>query len=124
MARPNAIWGLAAAVLLAAGPGPLLAVPTPTELLRSSRGRATNFARVYAERLNGGLGAYRTATCMHNRDGGDCLLRVDDQGFLFRFPGGPPGWEQLGEDPTVETELLITPDGRALVELIYNGAPR
>jgi hypothetical protein len=115
---------VAAGFLLMATLPPAQAVPTPIEQLLVSRGRATNFARIYAERLNGGLGVYRTASCMHQRDGGECLIRVDDEGFLFRFPGGTPGWQQLGESPTVETELLIDPDGRALVELIYNGSPR
>jgi len=99
---------------------PLLEVET----IRSSRGRAANFARVYAERLNGGLGIYRTASCMHQRDGAECLIVSDADGYRFRFLGGPPGWEQLGLAPTVETELLISPDGRDVVETIYNGPPR
>ena len=94
------------------------------ESIRSSRGRAANFARIYAERLNGGIGSYRTASCMHRRDGAECLINSDAEGYRFRFLGGPPGWEQLRLAPTVETDLLISPDGREVVTVNYNGYPR
>lgn len=105
-------------------PEPAAMPPLPVETIRASRGRAANFARVYGERLNGGLGIYRTAACMHQRDGAECLITSNEEGFLFRFLGGPPGWEQLGLPPSVETELLISPDGREVVEVIYNDSPR
>jgi hypothetical protein len=90
----------------------------------TARRRAVNFARIRAEAINGGLTVYRTAACMHERYGGSCLVSSSPDGYLFRFLGGPPGWERLGFAPTTETEILIAPDGRSLVELIYNGVPR
>ena len=88
------------------------------------RGRAVNLARMRAEIINGGLGVYRPALCMYERSGGDCLARADAEGLLFRFYGGVPGWAQLGQPPTVETEILIAPDGRSVVSVLYNGPPR
>lgn len=86
--------------------------------------RAANVARMQAERLNGGLGVYRTQSCMHSNRGADCLIRRDGQGYLFRFLGGPPGWQQLGLPATVETEILISADGTRVERVIYNGPPR
>jgi hypothetical protein len=88
------------------------------------RGRAANLARMRAEVINGGLGVYRPALCMYERSGGNCLVRADAEGFLFRFYGGVPGWAQLGLPPTVETEILVAPDGRSVLSVVYNGAPR
>ena len=86
--------------------------------------RAANVARMNAERLNGGLGVYRTQACMHSNRGADCLIRRDRNGYLFRFLGGTPGWQQLGVPATVETEILISPDGTRVERVIYNGPPR
>jgi hypothetical protein len=86
--------------------------------------RAANLARMKAETLNGGLQVYRAAACMHERAGGPCLLTSTDEGYLFRFYGGGPGWQQLGDKPTVETEILVSPDGRTIEQVIYNGPPR
>ena len=127
MGRVLAMVGIGFATTLSAQaqrPEPAAMPALEVEVIRSKRGRAANVARIYAERLNGGLGAYRTASCMHVRGGGECLIVSDDQGHQFRFLGGRPGWEQLGLDPTTETVLLISPDGREIVELIYNGTPR
>ncbi len=128
--------GIATASLLAA-PGPGLATLLPAGPGRPpqtiaqgdatfSGVRALNLARNHAVKLNGGLGVYRPAACMFSTEwsGSECLVRRDATGFLFRFLGGPPGWEQLNLAPTVETEILIAPDGRAVVQLLYNGAPR
>jgi hypothetical protein len=88
--------------------------------------RALNLARNHAVKLNGGLGTYRPAACMFTTEwsGSECLVRRDDTGFLFRFLGGPPAWQQLNLPPTVETEILIAPDGRTVVQVLYNGTPR
>ncbi len=110
--------------------GPVLAQSDPAvppssfEQFPFTRQRATNLARMYAERLNGGLGVYRAALCMHNRGGGDCLIQGDAQGYIFRFLGGPPGWQVLGLPPDRETEIEVSPDGRAIVKVLYNGEPR
>jgi hypothetical protein len=88
--------------------------------------RALNLARNHAVKLNGGLGTYRPAACMFSTEwsGSECLVRRDESGFLFRFLGGPPGWQQLNLAPTVETEILVAPDGRAVVQVLHNGPPR
>lgn len=85
--------------------------------------RAANLARMEAERINGGLGRYFAANCMHQKGGGDCMIRANDQGFLFRFLGGSPGWQVNKQAATVQTEILISPDGRNVVAVQYNGVP-
>lgn len=88
--------------------------------------RALNLARNTGVNLNGGLTVYRPAACMFTSSAPEnpCLVQKNDQGFLFRFQGGPPGWQVLNLPPTRETELLIAPDGRSVSQVIYNGAPR
>lgn len=86
--------------------------------------RAANLARMKAEILNGGLGVYRAAPCMHDQGGGACLVARSGEGFTFRFFGGKPGWQQEGLPPTVETEILVAPNGRSIERVIYNGPPR
>ena len=86
--------------------------------------RATNLARMKAESLNGGLSQYRPAACMFDRAAGSCIIATDDQGILFRFQGGPPGWQQLNLPATVETELRVAPDGRSIQAVLYNGPIR
>lgn len=88
--------------------------------------RALNTARETAISLNGGLSVYRPAACMFETGtgGGRCLVSDDDQGFLFRFNGGVPGWQQEGIAPTVDTEIRVAPDGRTVVGIVHNGPPR
>jgi hypothetical protein len=88
-----------------------------------ARQRALNLARNTVVQLNGGLSQYMPAACMFSTggSGGSCLLGSTAQGFLFRFNGGAPGWQQLGKPPTTTSEILISPDGRTVVQLIYNG---
>jgi hypothetical protein len=107
----------------------LLVVAVPRSAAWAQEGgipavRAANMARMTAERLNGGLQEYRAAACMYQQGGGACLLRKTAQGFTFLFLGGPPGWQQLGLAPTVETELLVAPYGGSVTKVIYNGPPR
>lgn len=89
-----------------------------------TRQRATNLARMQAEKLNGGLSVYRPDACMYNRAAGSCLIKADAEGYTFRFLGGPPGWQVLGLPPNTETELRISADGRQVLGVVYNGAPR
>lgn len=88
--------------------------------------RALNLARNTAVNLNGGLTVYRPAACMFTTSAPEnpCLVQNNAQGFMFRFLGGPPGWQVLNIPPTRETELLISPDGRSVSQVIYNGVPR
>ena len=77
-----------------------------------------------AERLNGGLSNYFTASCMHRSGGGDCLVEDNANGYLFNFLGGAPGWEVNQQAATVQTKILIGPEGNRVKEVIYNGAPQ
>ena len=86
--------------------------------------RAANLARMEAEHLNGGLTKYCAGQCMHQRGGASCLLQANDAGFLFRFPGGTPGWEANRRAATVESQILISADGKRIEKVIYNGVPR
>ncbi len=86
--------------------------------------RAANLARMEAERLNGGLTKYFAGQCMHQRGGANCLIQANEKGFLFRFPGGDPGWETNRRAATVESEILISADGRTIEKVEYNGVPR
>lgn len=88
--------------------------------------RAVNLARGTAIAQNGGLSVYRPAQCMYETAsaGNQCLISNDADGYLFRFLGGAPGWQQLGLPATTETEIRIAPDGRSVVGVLYNGAPR
>ena len=89
--------------------------------------RAISLARTHAIQVNGGPAVYQPARCMDapaaSRDN-PCLISEDGDGYRFRFEGGSPQWEQNGQSPTLETEILISTDGRSVVEVIYNGEPR
>jgi hypothetical protein len=88
--------------------------------------RAVNLARNWAVNNNGGLSVYRPAACMFNTSdgGGSCLIQTNNPGYTFRFLGGAPGWQQEGLRPTTETEVTVSPDGRTITHVGYNGAPR
>ena len=121
--RTLSIPALALTALSLTAPPQLLAQAGPGTY---SSVRAINLARNTAVKLNGGLTVYRPAACMFSTDisGGSCLVQTNSDGYLYRFLGGAPGWQQLGLPATTETELLISPDGRTVVNLIYNGPPR
>ena len=87
--------------------------------------KAANLARMRAESLNGGLGSYRAAACMYETGATSCLISRSDEGFLFGFRGGPPGWEQeTPPNPTLETEVLVSRDGDRILAVPYNGPIR
>ena len=86
--------------------------------------KAANVARMKAETLNGGLTKYRTAACMHQLGGGSCMVRASSDGYRFQFLGGTPGWETMNRKPTVETQIMVSPDGTRVEKVIYNGVPR
>ena len=95
-------------------------------LVPDSQVRAINLARDTAISLNGGLGAYNPDRCMFattklvNR----CLISNDANGYVFRFLGGAPGWQATNMAPTLQTEIRISPDGRSVVQTLYNGTPQ
>ena len=106
--------------------GLLLAATASSALAQvpASQVRAANLARMEAERLNGGLSNYFTASCMHRSGGGDCLVEDNANGYLFNFLGGAPGWEAKQKPATVQTKILIGPEGNRVKQVIYNGAPQ
>ena len=121
--------GLATASLIASSL-PLL-TPQPAQAQADapvpySAVRALNLARNTAIQRNGGLSVYRPAQCMYETasGGNQCLISNTNDGYLFRFLGGAPGWQQLDLAPTVETEIRISSDGRTVLGVDYNGAPR
>lgn len=116
----NVVGALALGASLTTAVAPL---PASAEM-PLSRIRATNLARMEAERLNGGLSQYFTANCMHQKGGGSCMVDSGPNGYLFDFLGGPPGWEVNKQAATKETRILISPDGTSVVNVQYNGSPR
>ena len=106
--------------------------------------RAINLARNVAIQQNGGLSVYRPAQCMYETANAfnRCLIgspgennsnaqgnrggnnNQTNDAWVFRFQGGGPGWQQMNQRPTVETEISISADGRNVLQVIYNGSPR
>lgn len=124
--RSTAVQALAALTFVIASP---LAVPEGIPSARAQEPqtrqalRAVNLARTYVVKLNGGLGVYRPAQCMFQTPTPDnpCLVSTDTAGYRFHFVGGPPAWQQTNRMPTRETEILISPEGRQVEQLIYDG---
>ena len=91
--------------------------------------RAINLARNSAAAANGGLRLYHPASCMF-KDPTDnpCLAQRDSAGFEFQFQGGPPGWEVLGLPATVESTILIGPNGQSVIQELHQeigaGSPK
>ena len=129
LSRALLAGGLASAGLITSAL-PLLA-PQPAQAQADSpvpfsAVRALNLARNTAIQSNGGLSVYRPAQCMYETAsaGNQCLISNTNDGYLFRFLGGAPGWQQLDLAASVETEIRISTDGRTVLGVDYNGAPR
>ena len=60
-------------------------------------------------------------------DGGNgnrlCLVSSSPQSYRFRFLGGNPGWAVRQERATIESVILVSPDGKNL-QVEYNGPVR
>jgi hypothetical protein len=110
---------------LAAGLALLGGLPSQAQVSPANV-RALNVARNWAVNANGGLSVYVPASCMFNtgEGGGKCLVQNNAQGFVFRFLGGAPGWQEQGGPATRETDIQISTDGRTVVNVNYNGSPR
>lgn len=109
----------------------LLALGTASPLLAQglvpdSQVRAINTARNAAINLNGGLGVYNPAKCMFETTKltNPCLISNDANGYVFRFLGGPPGWQPQNQRPTLQTQIRISTDGRTVLQMVYNGSPQ
>ena len=116
---------IARALALATGSALLATLPALAQV-SDANVRAVNVARQWAINQNGGLSVYVPAQCMFDtgNGGGSCLVQNNNQGYLFRFLGGSPGWQQYGQPATTLTEIQVSPDGRSVVNVGYNGAPR
>ena len=80
--------------------------------------RALNLARGAATARNGGLRLYRSSSCMYTSTANNpCLTHAGPAGIEFNIPGGTPGWEELGEAPAVMTRILVSADGRSLLQI-------
>ena len=103
----------------------LLVSPAFAQKVSKENVRALNTARMQAESINGGLNNYRASKCMYatGKGGGNCLKNARD-GCLFVFDGGSPGRQEAGDQPTVETEILVSRDGASIVDVVYNGSLR
>jgi hypothetical protein len=93
------------------------------QTINESQMRAANLARMQAELINGGLGQYSPADCMHQGGGGSCLESSTSAGYRFRFLGGAAGWSARQEKATIETIVFVSPDGR-VSKVEYNGPVR
>jgi hypothetical protein len=113
----------------------VFATASMAQTMSEQQMRAANLARMQAELINGGLGQYSPADCMHQGGGGGgsgggsgignclCLVSSSPQGYRFRFLGGIPGWAARQERATIETVILVSPDGKNL-QVEYNGPVR
>ena len=87
-----------------------------------SQTKAANLARMRAESLNGGVANYRADRCMYSTGAPACLVNKSNNGYVFRFQGGPPGWQQPNPaQPTTLTTVTVTPDGET-VQTVSNTA--
>jgi len=100
-----------------------LALPVSAQTISEAQMRAANFARMQAELINGGLSKYSPAKCMHEGGGGRCMVSETPQGYRFRFLGGSPGWDAKQQPATLETVVLVSPDGKSST-VEYNGPVR
>jgi hypothetical protein len=51
------------------------------------------------------------------------MVSETSQGYRFQFLGGPPGWDVKQEPASIETTVIVSPDGRSLT-IDYNGPVR
>lgn len=100
-----------------------LALPVSAQSISEAQMRAANLARMQAELINGGLGKYSPAKCMHEGGGGSCMVSETPGGFRFRFLGGSPGWDVKQQPATLETVVLVSADGKSST-IEYNGPVR
>ena len=98
-------------------------VAASAQTISESQLRAANLARMQAELINAGGRQYSPANCMHQGGGGTCMISSTAEGFRFRFLGGAPGWAARHDPATIETVVLVSPDGK-MSKVEYNGPVR
>jgi hypothetical protein len=98
-------------------------VSASAQTISESQMRAANMARMQAELINGGGSQYSPANCMHQGGGETCMISNTADGSRFRFLGGGAGWAARREPATIETVILVSPDGK-LSKVEYNGPVR
>ena len=107
---------LVSVLVLGAHAKPVMAQQEARELVPTASKGPSTWPGVLQQNQMGGLRLYHPARCIYgNPTNNPCLTRRDASGFEFRFMGGPPGWEVLGLPPTVESIVLIAPNGRSVI---------
>jgi hypothetical protein len=98
-------------------------VSASAQTISESQMRAANIARMQAALINGGGSQYLPASCIQQGGGETCMISNTADGFRFRFLGGGAGWAARREPATIETIILVSPDGK-LSKVEYNGPVR
>ena len=114
-------WALLS-VLMAAPPlfTPAICQAQPAAMPMTQT-KAANLARMRAESINGGLTNYRADRCMYSTGAPNCLVEVTSAGYVFRFQGGAPGWQQRNpSQPSVITTVTVSADGES-IRSVTNG---
>ncbi len=69
-------------------------------------------------------GLYRPANCMFaGISNNPCLIDRESRG-LSSASAAAPGWEQFQLPAVWETEILVSLDGRDVLQVLYNGPCR
>ena len=112
------------ALILMAGANLMAPTSAQSQAMPVSQTRAANLARMRAESLNGGVANYRADRCMYSTGAPACLVNKSSNGYVFRFQGGPPGWQQRKPaQPTTLTTVTVTPDGETIQTVSNTALP-
>jgi lipid-binding SYLF domain-containing protein len=103
-------------------PAPSTTTGTPGAIAVYDLRKAKNAARQRAKETNGGLGNYQAEVAMHGPVLEAPYVTNPDGSWTFTFFGGQPGWEAYSQNPTVETQVTVFPDGAIITD--YNGRVR
>jgi hypothetical protein len=81
--------------------------------------KAKNYARMAAERANGGIGVYQADASMHGPSENSPYVKNADGSYTFTFMGGQPGYT----NPSIESVVTVNPTSGA-INVDYNGPIR
>ena len=121
---PSRTWALVS-VLMAAQPllTPAISQAQPAAMPMTQT-KAANLARLRAESINGGLTNYRADRCMYSTGAPACLVEVTSDGYIFRFQGGAPGWQQRNpSQPSIITTVTVSADGESIRSVTNSPLP-